>query len=90
MEHPVLGTETAITAGLVCTVVRPRSGHRYRIRCLDLNADTELGSPLDISATAGKADAAADGNNAMCNVSLPNADNDTIVEVWWNLSLIHI
>lgn len=84
MEHPVLGTDTAITAALPCSIVRPISGHRYRIRCLDLGADTELGSPLDISATAGKADAAADGNNAMCNVSLPNTDNDTIVEVWWN------
>jgi hypothetical protein len=81
MEHPTLGTETAITAGLPCSVVIPQSGHRYRIRCLDLNAATQIGSPLDISATAYKVDAAADVNNALYVVSKPNADGDTVVEV---------
>jgi hypothetical protein len=83
MEHPTLGTETAITAGLPCSVVIPQSGHRYRVRCLDLNAATQIGSPLDISATAGSMDAAADVNNALAYVSKPNADGDTVVEVRW-------
>ena len=83
MEHPVLGTDAVITTDLACSIVIPRSGHRYRCRCKDLNAATEIGSGLDISDTAGKLDAAADINNAICTVSLPNADGDTIVEVRW-------
>ncbi len=83
MEHPTLGTDTAITAALPMSLVVPKSGHRYRIRCLDLNADTQIGSGLDFSATAYKADAAADIIHAVCYVSKVNIDGDTIVEVRW-------
>lgn len=83
MEHPTLGCETAITAGLFCSVVVPKSGHRYNIRCLDLNTAAEIGFSLDVSATAGKADAAADVNNAVCKAARPIADGDTVAQVFW-------
>lgn len=79
MEHYSLGTETAITDSLKCDVVVPKSGRDYVIRHLDLNVDGIPGLPLDVSATAGKADVAADVNNAIFRCSKPNTDGDTIM-----------
>ena len=83
LEHPTLGTDTAITADLPCSVVVPRSGHMYRVRILDLDAATQIGSGLDISGTPGYMDGATDINNALATVSKIGVDGDTVVEVRW-------
>ena len=83
-ESPITGTETAIVAGVGCSVVIPKSGHRYRIRCLNLAADKEIGFPLDVSATAGKADAAATMVASIFSISRAYTNTDTVCEVRWN------
>ncbi len=83
LEHPKYGTETAIPDGVQCTLVVPESGERYRIRCLDLGADKQLGFGLDFSATAYKADGAADIIHSICYVSKLYTNTETVVEVRW-------
>ena len=81
MESRITGREAAIVADVRCEVVIPKSGHRYNTRILDLNADMEIGGGLDISATAGKLDAAVDINNALVTAAEPMADDDTVAQV---------
>ena len=83
MESDITGTETANTSGNACEVVIPKSGHRYNIRILDLNADLEVGGALDISGTSGSADGANSINVARCVAAKPIADGDTIAQVVW-------
>jgi hypothetical protein len=83
MESQVTGTETAIVDGIPCDVVVPISGHRYRIRILDPGANKEIGYALTFSATAGKADAAADIIHALCTIAKPILDTETVAEVFW-------
>ncbi len=81
LESRITGREAAIVSGVRCEVVIPKSGRRYNVRILDLNAAGEIGFSLDISATPGKLDAAADVNNAMCGAAKPIADDDTVAQV---------
>jgi hypothetical protein len=83
MESQITGTETAIGDGVPCDVVVPISGHRYRIRMLDPGADFEMGYALTFSATAGKADVAADIIHALCTAAKPVYDTETVAEVFW-------
>jgi len=83
-ESKITGTETAIVAGVKCSLIVPKSGHRYRIRCLDTVDTQGAGFALDFSATPYKADAAASQNVARMNLSLPMyQDDDTVAEVTW-------
>ena len=81
LESRITGREAAIGSGTNCEVVIPKSAHRYNVRILDLNADGEIGFSLDISATPGYLDAAADVNNALCGAAKPIADDDTVAQV---------
>lgn len=84
-ESKITGTETAIAAGVKCSLIVPKSGHRYRIRCLNTVDTQGAGYALDFSATSGKADAAASINVARMTLSLPMyQDNDTVAEVTWS------
>ena len=83
-ESKITGTETAIVAGVKCSLIVPKSGHRYRIRILDTVDTQDVGFALDFSGTPYKADAAASINVAKMVLSLPcYQDDDTIVEVIW-------
>lgn len=81
MESQITGMETAIVDAVPCDVVIPKSGHRYNVRCLDLNENAEIGFSLDISATPGYLDKAADVNNAIARAAKPIADGDTVCQI---------
>lgn len=84
LEAPITGTETAIVDGIKCSVVIPKSGHRYRIRILDQNADLEIGHPLTFSGTPGKATTGATAIlGKIGTVARPCPDDDTVVEMRW-------
>jgi len=83
MESDITGPETAIVDGIPCDVVVPKSGHRYNVRILDLNAAAEIGDGLDFSATPGYMDAAADIIHAVATAARPIADGDTVAQVHW-------
>lgn len=82
-EDPVTGTEAVIVAGVQCSLIVPKSGHRYRIRCLNLGGHKDVGQGLDFSATPYKADLAADIVHAIMRVSSPYTNTELIVEVTW-------
>ncbi len=81
LESRITGREAAIGSGIRCEVVVPKSTGRYNIRILDLSGDKDIGFSLDISATPGKMDAAADVNNAVCGAAEPIANGDTVAQV---------
>ncbi len=81
LESRITGREAAPGSGIRCEVVIPKSGRRYNVRILDLNTTGEIGFSLDISATPGYLDAAADVNNALCSAAKPIADDDTVAQV---------
>ena len=81
LESRITGREAAIVSGIRCEVVIPKSGHRYNVRILNLSGDKEIGFSLDISATPGSLDAAADVNNALCGAAEPIANGDTVAHV---------
>jgi len=83
-ESPVTGTETAIVADVPCSLIVPKSGHRYRIRCLNTVDTQEAGYPLGFSATAYKMDTIGDAEIAVARLSIAKKeDNDTVAEVVW-------
>ena len=82
-ESIITGTETAIVADVKCSIIVPKSGHRYRVRILDPNANKEVGSSVIISGTAGKFAATANIVDGVATLSLPYVDNDTVAEVSW-------
>jgi len=83
-EDKVTGTETAIGTDVPCSLIVPKSGHRYRVRCLNTVDTQEEGYPLGFSATAYKVDALADAELAVMRLSSPmKEDNDTVAEVVW-------
>lgn len=83
-EDPVTGTETAIPDGTPCSLIVPKSGHRYRIRILDAGTNKEVGNSITFSATPYKAEAAATIlTGFLGRLSLPYVDDDTVCEVVW-------
>lgn len=83
-EHPVTGTETAIPDGTLCSLIAPKGGHRYRIRCNDMGADREVGDGVTYSTTVYKADV---GTTLLLSkigkLTMPMPDNDTVCEMAW-------
>jgi len=86
-EDKITGTETAPVADAPVTLVVPKSGHSYRIRTKpDIDGaqgDLDVGGALDFSATAYKADKAADIIHAIMRLALAYLDNDSVAEVVW-------
>ena len=83
-EDKVTGTEDAIGTDVPCSLIVPKSGHRYRVRCLNTIDTQEEGYPLGFSATAYKVDALTDAELAVMRLSSPmKEDNDTVAEVVW-------
>jgi len=85
-ESKITGTEDAPGDGVPCTLVVPKSGHNYRIRCniVATNPD-EVGGGVTFSATAYKADT-SEVTLALAKIgrlSLEAAVGDTIIEVTW-------
>jgi len=84
-ESPITGTETAIVADVPCSLIVPKSGHRYRVRCLDTVDTQEAGYPLGFSATPYKMDTIGDAEIAVARLSIAKkVDDDTVAEVIWN------
>lgn len=84
-ESKITGTETAIVADVKCSLVVPKSGHRYRIRCLDTVDTQEAGYPMGFSTTAYKMDALADAEISVARLSIAKKeDDDTVAEVIWS------
>jgi hypothetical protein len=83
-ESPITGTETAPGADVPCTLVVPKSGHRYRIRCDDLGATVKTGHGLKFGANAGKALKEATLLLAVLGrLSLEGLTGDTVCEMTW-------
>lgn len=82
-ENVLTGTETAIVAGVKCSLIVPKKGHRYRVRKLVNAAALEEGFPIGFSATPYKMDLVGDAEICMARLSIPTVINDTICEVVW-------
>lgn len=83
MESKITGTETAIVTDIPCKLVVPKSGHKYRVRTLDMAGDKQIGQGMDFSATAYKMDASASINVALATLSMTSIDDDTVAEINW-------
>lgn len=84
-KSEITGTETAIVADVPCSLVVPKSGHRYRIRCDDLGATVKVGHGLKFGANAGKALKEATLLLAMLGrLSLEGLTGDTVCEMTWS------
>lgn len=88
-DEPSLAEDTAITAGIPCSVIVPQSGHKYRVGCVDLGGAVLEGTGMGFSATAGKLQkvtavgvAGSTVFGLAQTVSL-GANGDTVVEVRW-------
>lgn len=81
-ESKITGTETAIVAGVPCSLVVPKSGHRYRVRTIDLNKDWNVGFEMIPSGTAGKMEGGGHFPT-IAKLSLKYIDDDTVAEVTW-------
>ena len=82
-EDKITGTEAVIGDGVPCSLIVPKSGHRYRIRCLNTVDTQEAGHGLGFSATPYKMDTIGDAELAVARLSISSAVNDTAVEVIW-------
>ena len=82
-ENVLTGTETAIVAGVKCSLIIPKKGHRYRVRKLVNAAALEEGFPIGFSATPYKMDTVGDAEICVARLSIPTVINDTICEVYW-------
>jgi len=84
MESKITGTETAIVDGVPCTLVVPKSGHNYRIRCIAAGDTDEVGGGFTFSATVYKAET-TDVTLALRKgtIALEVLTGDTVVEVTW-------
>jgi len=84
-ESKITGPETAIVAGVACTVVVPKSGHGYRIRCNAAGETDEVGGGVTFSTTAGKAETTDTTIilGFIGQLSLEVLVGDTVCEVNW-------
>ena len=84
MESKITGTETAIVASVPCTLVVPKSGHKYRIRCDDQGATVIVGNAMTFGANPGKAvKTATILAGFLGRLSLESLTGDTVCEVTW-------
>jgi hypothetical protein len=85
MESKITGTETAIVAGVACRLVKPKSGHDYRIRCDDLGATLITGTPMKFGANDGYAVKTANilDPGVIGYLSLEGLTGDTVCELTW-------
>ena len=85
-ESRITGTETAPVAGAQVTVVVPKSGHGYRIRCNIIAGATDpVGTGVTFSTTAGKAET-TDTTLLLSKIgrlSLEALVDDTVCELNW-------
>ena len=84
-ESKITGPETAIVAGIPCTVIVPKSGHNYRIRCIAAGDTDEVGSGVTFSGDAGKAET-TDVTLALSKIgrlALEVLVGDTVCEITW-------
>ena len=83
-EDKITGTEAAIGTDVACSLIVPKSGHRYRVRCLNTIDTQEEGFPLGFSTTPYKVDSLDDAELAVMRLSAPmKEDNDTVAEIVW-------
>ena len=83
-ESKITGTETAIVADVPCTLVVPKAGHNYRIRCIAAGDTDEVGGGFTFSATPYKAETTdVTLDNAKGTIALEILVGDTICEVTW-------
>jgi hypothetical protein len=88
-DNPDTAEDTAIVAGVACSVIVPQKGHLYRVGCVDLGGAVLEGTPMGFSATAGKMEKCAaigvagsviHGNAYTASLG---ANGDTVVTVRW-------
>ncbi len=83
-EDPITGTETAPGDGIPCTLVVPKAGHNYRIRCIAAGDTDEVGGGFTFSATPYKAETTdVTLDNAKGTIALEMLVGDTVGEVTW-------
>lgn len=83
-ESKITGNEAAPAADVPCTLVVPKSGHRYRVRCDNVGATLKVGHGMKFGTTAGKA--LKEATVLLANLgklSLEAITGDTIVELTW-------
>jgi len=80
----ITGTEAAIATDVQCSLLVPKSGHRYRIRCDNVGATLKVGHGMKFGTTAGKA--LKEATVLLANLgklSMEAITGDTVVEVTW-------
>lgn len=88
-DNPNTAEDTAIVAGVACSVIVPQAGHRYRVGCVDLGGAVLEGTRMGFSAAAGKMQKATAVGVAQSTIygiastSSLGANGDTVVEVTW-------
>jgi len=88
MESKLTGSEAAIGNGVPCKLVVPKSGHNYRIRCVNVAETAKVGSGLTFSATAFKAERTVGAGTALIKafigqIALEVLTGDTVCEMTW-------
>lgn len=84
-ESIITGTETAIVDGVKCSLIVPKPGHRYRVRCNDMGGNKETGDGVLFSSTVYKFDIGSTLILAFCGrLTMPYVDNDTVCEMVWD------
>lgn len=85
-ESKITGTEAAPAADVPCSLVVPKGGHRYRIRCNAVaGAADPVGTGVTFSTTVYKAET-TDTTLLLSKIgrlSLEAAVNDTVCELTW-------
>ena len=83
-ESPVTGTETAIVADVPCSLVVPKSGHRYRVRIKVNVGNKEVGASIIHHATEDYIfDHTANIADGCAYLALPSVAGDTVADVVW-------
>ena len=85
MESKITGPETAPVAGVPVTLVVPKSGHNYRVRCIAAGDTDEVGTGVVFSATPGYVET-TDTTLALSKVgriALEVLVGDEVCEITW-------